>query len=384
MLTLSFLVILTFFGRFEQLFGLSDFKDLRHLYSLKFTQTELQKKVAKGQPPSWAVAQIAEDLKPFQEIGISCKALEDKMILEKEGASDRGLVYFRISENTVSVICASPSCHTNPALLIRLNSIQEALRFLCAATSIPDIDFLVSLHDGISDVQSNAPIFSFAKHKEAQGAINMPDFEILSNGYEHLKSVAKGMEQYPWKKKQDVAFWRGAVTGGLPTMSNFLDLPRTRAVTASLKHPNLVDARFHLLPEGEESEKIKERFKDYFAASVSIKKHLKYKYQILIDGNSCAYSRAFWQLFSNSVILKQTSPHIQWYYGALKPYVHYIPLQEDLTDLVSQLKWAKNNERKVLKIVKNAQTFAHDNLKQSDVFYYLYLLFHEYAKLLHE
>ncbi len=112
-----------------------------------------------------------------------------------------------------------------------------------------------------------------------------------------------------------------------------------------------------------------------------MKNHLKYKYQLLIDGNSCAYSRAYWQLFSNCAILKQSSPNLQWFYGLLKPYVHYIPLQNDLSDLPEKILWSKDHDKEVRKIISNAQMLAQENLKQADLYYYLYLVLHEYSKM---
>ena len=108
---------------------------------------------------------------------------------------------------------------------------------------------------------------------------------------------------------------------------------------------------------------------------------IQYKYQLLIDGNSCSYGRAFWQLFSNSVILKQDSDAIQWYYRALIPYVHYVPIKHDLEDLQSQLAWVLAHDTDAKKISKQAQMFATRNLSNKQILYYTYLLLCAYATL---
>ena len=113
----------------------------------------------------------------------------------------------------------------------------------------------------------------------------------------------------------------------------------------------------------------------------SVTHHLKYKYQLLIDGNSSAFSRAYWQLFSNAVILKQSSPYFQWYYRALQPYVHFIPLQNDLGDLIEKIDWAITHDEACRAISREARAFAHQNLSRNAIDYYLYLVLREYRKL---
>ena len=119
----------------------------------------------------------------------------------------------------------------------------------------------------------------------------------------------------------------------------------------------------------------------YLGNYCSVAEYIKYKYQILIDGNTTAWERAYWQLFSNSVIFKQNSNKIQWYYEGLKPWIHYIPIENDISDLPEKIKWALNNDEKVYEISQNAQKFAHENLNYEDILYYIYLLLTEYAKL---
>jgi hypothetical protein len=116
---------------------------------------------------------------------------------------------------------------------------------------------------------------------------------------------------------------------------------------------------------------------------VPISDHLKYKYLILVDGFTSAFHRGYWQLFSNSVLFKQTSPDFQWYYNALEPYVHYIPFENDLSDLIDKIKWAQEHDLVVQQIVHNANDFAHTHLTYADIMLYVYLLLTEYAAFLY-
>lgn len=173
----------------------------------------------------------------------------------------------------------------------------------------------------------------------------------------------------------------GEKQGYIFTEENFLTAPRSQAVTLSIQRPDLIDAKFSALSQCSHPDRILQRFNNYFSDPLPVQEHLQYKYQLLIDGNSCAYSRAYWQLFSNSLIFKQNSPHIQWFYKALTPYAHYIPVRSDFGDLLEKIQWAKEHDKEAQRISKNAQKFAAKNLKKSDVYFYVYVLLKEYAKI---
>lgn len=212
-------------------------------------------------------------------------------------------------------------------------------------------------------------------------SVLIPDFEALTGNFDILDQVKLGMESFPWEQRDSRCVWRGAMTGGVFNEENFLEFPRSRAVTFSLERPHLVDARFNVVTQCENSEVIKEKFAAYFSNSLPITDHLKFKYQLLLDGNSCAYSRFYWQLFSESLILKQQSDRIQWFYQALKPWVHYLPLDRDLKDLPQAIDWAIGHDEEAREIAKEGRAFALDNLTYPRVLQYFYLLLLEYSKL---
>lgn len=71
-------------------------------------------------------------------------------------------------------------------------------------------------------------------------------------------------------------------------------------------------------------------------------------------------------------MFKQESPFYEHFYKDLKEYVHYIPFKRDLSDLVTQLEWAKNNDLQVQQIVKNARQFVRDNLMPTNIYCYYF------------
>jgi len=104
------------------------------------------------------------------------------------------------------------------------------------------------------------------------------------------------------------------------------------------------------------------------------------KYLIDLDGNCASAPRLGLMLHSNCLVLKATTNSIQWFYKALKPNIHFIPVKEDFTDLFTQMLWAKEHEKESKQISKNAQKFASEALSQEAIYEYLYRLLVEYSK----
>ena len=92
---------------------------------------------------------------------------------------------------------------------------------------------------------------------------------------------------------------------------------------------------------------------------VSPQDQIKYKYIIHVDGHVSAY-RLTRELYSGSVILlvKSYNNYKLWLTPLLKPWVHYIPINKDLSDLISKIDWCINNDIKCKKIASNALKLA--------------------------
>ena len=48
-----------------------------------------------------------------------------------------------------------------------------------------------------------------------------------------------------------------------------------------------------------------------------------------------------------SLILKQDSQFYEHFYSQLQPYVHYVPIRADVTDVLDKIQWAKDNDDEV-------------------------------------
>jgi len=174
----------------------------------------------------------------------------------------------------------------------------------------------------------------------------------------------------PWEEKEGKAMWRGgAPEEGPPEADEEFDPMETRHIKWKLisefvGHP-LVDAKYTRRDFKGFAEK--GLFKpEYIAPRTEMDEQLKYKYMIAIEGNDVS-SAIKWMLFSNSVVLSPPFRFDSWSMECfLEPFVHYIPLKTDLSDLIERIEWAESNPDEARKISERATLFVYDLLMSDD------------------
>ena len=91
----------------------------------------------------------------------------------------------------------------------------------------------------------------------------------------------------------------------------------------------------------------------------------RYKYLLNIEGNDSS-SGITWMLYSNSVVFMSRPSVAAWAMeDLLIPFVHYIPLADDYSNLLEMLKWAKEHDQACQEISSRATEFM-EHLWMSD------------------
>ena len=80
-------------------------------------------------------------------------------------------------------------------------------------------------------------------------------------------------------------------------------------------------------------------------------------------------------------MFKQETELVEWFYTALEPMKHYVPVKKDLSDLQEKLEWAKKNDEKVREIAKEATKFVEETLMPDSILSDLVFILTEYSKL---
>jgi hypothetical protein len=156
----------------------------------------------------------------------------------------------------------------------------------------------------------------------------------------------------PWQEREQRAFWRGSTTGTRNlTIDSFRTLPRFKLCSMAAHSPVLqdrLDAKLTSIvqaadPVADESIGLLARSLGVVAPVVGEAEFLRYRYQVDIDGNSNSWS-FLPKLLMGSCVLKVTSDWRQWYYDRVRPWEHYVPVKNDLSDLEERLVWCLEND----------------------------------------
>jgi len=173
----------------------------------------------------------------------------------------------------------------------------------------------------------------------------VPDSDfILTHGYKEFHSTF--LNSLKWVEREDKAYWRGTDTS-TANYQNFSRSPRIKLCALSQEYPDYLDAGIVSI-EKTPNYAIKNHYYTEFKLSKKRDPQemiLNYKYQIDVDGNSNAWRSFYLKLLSGSPVLKIKSEfgYQQWYYHRLIPWVHYVPVAHDCSDLVKKIEFLREN-----------------------------------------
>lgn len=120
--------------------------------------------------------------------------------------------------------------------------------------------------------------------------------------------------------------------------------------------------KFDIIHMSPENGKINEKINNY----IPMYDLTKYKFLIDIGGNGYS-GRLKYLLFAKRPILLVDRVYIEYFHILLEPYVHYIPIKQDLSDIYDVLDWIDNNYDECIKIANNAYNFAVENFTEEKI-----------------
>lgn len=296
----------------------------------------------------------------------------------------------------------------------------DMLNELCNTREVPDMEFFINRRD--------FPLLKRDKTEPYNHIYDSEDYPLVSHNYDKYSPILSNVtsENYadipiptwddwsrvrnfegkffkkdcrnytedfdiPWEDKKPTAVFRGASTGcGVTIDTN----PRLKLANLSLITPPdddgipLIDAgitKWQLRPRKimgiQELQIIRKNELPFgLIDKLTPKQQSEYKYVINVDGHVSAF-RLSLELSMGSVILLAESKWKLWFRKFLKPYKHYIPINEDLTDLVEKIKWCKNNDSECKKIAMNAKKFYNKYLTKNGILDYLQKLLLDIKKV---
>jgi hypothetical protein len=193
-------------------------------------------------------------------------------------------------------------------------------------------------------------IFVYSKRIDDKDSICIPDPYFCYRN-QHSRQLKEIRENYVrWQDKKNECIWRGD-----PNNSFYINF---------INPKDNINPR-HYLIKLLKNKKIKNF--NYISVFTTISEQIKYKYILDVDGWSNTWDATVWKLYSGSVLLKVKSLWKQWYYDELKEWEHYVPINNDFSDLNEKIEWCINNDDKCKKIIINASNFVTDKLNNAYV-----------------
>ncbi|MBP9841150.1 MAG: hypothetical protein KBC64_01845 [Simkaniaceae bacterium] len=331
----------------------------------------------------WVIDQIEEEFSPWEISGITAEQLAS--VEQLHGIAGRFTFI-----NGVFSTTAYPAAWASELKLL--------LETLDKLWGLPDLDFLICANsDGFigavdwPSLKKRAPILSPASVDTIDGVISFIDHTIQPKEW--------GRDQWgfftmieridmPWEDKLNLAYWRGVISDCLDVhMNDWLTVetwgttPRSQLCDYSLTHPDIVDAK-HTGWSGERKPSPDLDALHPPSPWTPYPPQLRYKYLISADGYTTTYPGYQWRLFSNSVTLKATSHKYSWFYRGLQPWVHYVPVAHDFSNLEEMVTWCRDHDDLCKQIASHATAFMKKYQSPEMYFKYAYLVLLKYAELL--
>ncbi|KAI4464391.1 kdel lys-asp-glu-leu containing - related [Holotrichia oblita] len=250
---------------------------------------------------------------------------------------------------------------------------------------LPNMEFIVNTRDWPQihkQYGAFGPVFSFSKSNDYYDIMypawafweGGPAIELYPKGIGrwdiHRKQLSKIADEIPWEEKIEKAFFRGSRTSP----------ERDPLVLLSREEPDLADAQY---TKNQAWKTDADTLHAVPASEISFAEHCKYKYLFNFRGVAASF-RFKHILLCKSLVFHVGNEWLEFFYPALKPWIHYIPVDAKATksEIRELVEFVKNNDAIAREIAENGYQMIWDNLKMKDVSCYWKKLLKQYAKLL--
>ncbi|XP_047432441.1 protein O-glucosyltransferase 1 [Mugil cephalus] len=249
---------------------------------------------------------------------------------------------------------------------------------------LPDLEMVVNVRDypqAPKWVQPTLPVLSFSKTSDYQD-IMYPAWTFWEGGpavwplypsglgrWDLMRDdLKKSAARWPWKKKESKAFFRGSRTSA----------ERDPLILLSREDPELVDAEY---TKNQAWKSERDTLGKPPAEEISLVDHCKYKYLFNFRGVAASF-RLKHLFLCGSLVFHVGDEWQEFFYPQLKPWVHYIPVKQDLSDVRELLQFVKENDAVAHNIATRGMEFILNHLRMEDVSCYWERLLTEFSQLL--
>ena len=199
-------------------------------------------------------------------------------------------------------------------------------------------------------IHSPRQVFTVAKSRSIESPENQTVTLLPLNVGRHFKHVPMALrDRLSYEEKLPVAVWRGSTTGACWELSANEKVDATRkecarrnlATVWSGKQSDNIDVGLTKLVQL--SRELEKKYAPLMKKEISVQDMLRYRYIISVEGNDVA-TNLKWALASNSVVFMPPPTRESIILESnLRPWIHYVPVLHDFTDLTMKIEYCDNN-----------------------------------------
>ncbi|MDP3371677.1 MAG: glycosyl transferase family 90 [Candidatus Paracaedibacteraceae bacterium] len=281
----------------------------------------------------------------------------------------------------------------------------RAIEKAAKENTIGDLDVLLSGDDGVFPTCNiDSTIILTASRKKDDNRKNIiliPPFAFNSfkkyeQRYNDCVSVYKNRQSdgVTFRQKTKKAFWRGTHMQPFgwgweskECSDRKIKFSRTKAIMMSNNFRDFLDCKYVKLDEPTDTKDPHFSYRDMlykrgFGNYASLTDQAKFAYHLCIDGWAGS-----WELggrLTEGMLLGNlcfnASVFDMYFENLLEPFVHFIPVKSDLSDLIEQVKWANEHPVEAEQIAEAGHQFAIKLLHPENVLNYFIFALKEISK----
>lgn len=250
-------------------------------------------------------------------------------------------------------------------------------------TVLPNVDegdysgfYNIQLHDNYSylcDGKNYKDVLCFGKLKSDKGPVQLPDCYFMGDWggkYKNFKDTRV------FEQKASKIVFAGTTTGSRDPLKN----ERIDVCLWAYSQSKLRDiCDFHITNIAQiEPQRIFREVPDFkfiYRQPVPMEKQMEYKYQLVIDGNTCRWYPDSY--FTNSLSFNWSSHDMLWYYPLLCDGTHYVGVNKET--LMNKFQYYEANPQEAKLIIKNANKLVREVLTPQMCTFYAKRLFENIA-----
>ena len=162
--------------------------------------------------------------------------------------------------------------------------------------------------------------------------------------------------------------FRGLPTGDLPdpSLSNIEQCQKIPRCLLALETRNSTLVNAKLVMEDVPALNALSLPSQTIGEPISQQGQLAYKAVIMIEGNDVSTGLK-WAMLSKSIVVMPRPAKSSWFMEELlQPYVHYVPIKPDMSDVDAQVRWIVDNDKLAHRIAIRGSMWVNDMLFHDD------------------